>query len=139
VKGWAVERASRLLPDGLDWCVTAGGDVVVRSPSGVPFRIGIEDPRDRTRLLAVVAVTEGGVATSGTAARGTHLYDPRSGTAATSLLSLTVVAPTLQEADVLATAAFVDGGLRLVQAAAHEGMAVAPDGAVTATSGFPWG
>lgn len=137
VKGWAVERASRLLPAGPDWCVNAGGDIVVRCPSGEPFRVGVEDPRDRTRLVAVVPLRAGGLATSGTAARGEHLYDPRSGTAATALASLTVVAPTLEEADVLATAAFVDGGLRLVVEAGCEGLAVRTDGAQARTAGFP--
>jgi thiamine biosynthesis lipoprotein len=137
VKGWAVERASRLLPEGLDWCVNAGGDIVVRCPSGEPFRVGVEDPRDRSRLVAVVPLLTGGLATSGTAARGEHLYDPRSGTAATALASLTVVAPTLEQADVLATAAFVDGGLRLVVEAGCEGLAVRGDGAQATTAGFP--
>jgi thiamine biosynthesis lipoprotein len=139
VKGWAVERASRLLPAGVDWCVNAGGDVVVLSPSGAPFRVGVEDPRDRSRVLAVVPLAAGGLATSGTAARGDHLYDPRTGTAATSLASLTVVAATLEEADVLATAAFVDGGLRLVREAGCEGLAVRVDGSTESTTGFARG
>jgi thiamine biosynthesis lipoprotein len=137
VKGWAVERASRLLPEGPDWCVNAGGDVVVRSPSGEPFRVGVEDPRDPSRLVAVVPLRAGGLATSGTAARGEHLYDPRSGAAATALASLTVVAPTLEQADVLATAAFVDGALRLVVESGCEGLAVRADGAQARTPGFP--
>jgi thiamine biosynthesis lipoprotein len=136
VKGWAVERASRLLPAGVDWCVNAGGDVVVLSPSRVPFRVGVEDPRDRTRVLAVVPLASGGLATSGTAARGDHLYDPRTGTAAAGLASLTVVASTLEQADVLATAAFVDGGLRLVAEAGCEGLAVGLDGSLASTPGF---
>jgi thiamine biosynthesis lipoprotein len=137
VKGWAVERAARLLGDELDWCVNAGGDVVVRCPTGEPFRVGVEDPRDRSRLVAVVPLAAGGLATSGTAARGDHLYDPRTGTPATALASLTVVAPTLEQADVLATAAFVDGGLRLVVEAGCEGLAVRVDGAQATTARFP--
>jgi thiamine biosynthesis lipoprotein len=113
--------------------------VVVRSPSGAPFRVGVEDPRDRSRVLAVVPLASGGLATSGTAARGDHLYDPRTGTAATSLASLTVVAATLEEADVLATAAFVDGGLRLVADAGCEGLAVGLDGSTERTPGFARG
>lgn len=96
MKGWAVERASRLLPPRLDWCINAGGDVVVRSVSGASFQVGIEDPRDRSQLVAVVPLESGGLATSGTAARGDHLYDPRTGTAATGLASLTVVAASLE-------------------------------------------
>jgi thiamine biosynthesis lipoprotein len=139
VKGWAVERVARLLPDGVDWCVNAGGDVVVRSSSGEPFRVGVEDPRDRSRVVAVVPVVEGGVATSGTAARGEHLYDPRSGTPATALASLTVVGSSLSEADVLATAGFVEGGLGLVVAAGYEGLVIRLDGAQERTPGFPSG
>ena len=137
VKGWAVERAARLLPAGPDWCVNAGGDVVVRCPSGEPFLVGVEDPNDRSRVVAVVPLSSGGLATSGTAARGDHLYDPRTGTAASALTSLTVVAATLEEADVLATAAFVDGGLRLVVEAGCEGLAVRADGTQASTVGFP--
>lgn len=137
VKGWAVERVVRLLPVGIDWCVNAGGDVVVRSLSGLPFRVGVEDPGDRTRISVVVAVTGGGVATSGTAARGEHLYDPRTGTPVRSLASLTVVAPSLEEADVLATAAFVEGSLALVLAAGYEGLLIRRDGTREASAGFP--
>ena len=138
VKGWAVGRAIRLLPEEFDWCVNAGGDVAVRCPSGEPFRIGIEDPLDRSRVLAVVSLASGGVATSGTAARGEHLYDPRSGGAATALVSMTVVAPTLERADVLATAAFVDGDLALAVAHGCEGLAVRADGVRTHTPAFPF-
>lgn len=111
VKGWAVERASAHLAavDGLDWCLNAGGDVVVVCPSGEPIRVGIEDPLDPTRIAAVVLSSGNAVATSGTAARGAHLYDPRTGEAAHGSASLTVVGPSLETADVLATAGFVAG------------------------------
>ena len=55
------------------------------------------------------------------------------------LASVTVVAATLEQADVLATAAFVDGGLRLVLEAGCEGLAVGLDGGMTATPGFARG
>lgn len=140
VKGWAVERAARHLAavTGLDWCLNAGGDVAVLSPSGEPFRVGIEDPLDRTRMAAVVARTGGAVATSGTAARGAHLYDPRTGSPATGLASLTVVGASLERADVLATAAFVSGGLGLVEAnEGYEALAIDPAGTQRATDGWP--
>ena len=43
------------------------------------WRIGIEDPHDPARVLAVVPVRNGAVATSGTAHRGAHLVDARTG------------------------------------------------------------
>jgi FAD:protein FMN transferase len=112
VKGWAAERAARHLADlpEVDWCLNAGGDVIVLSPSGRAFTVGVQDPRDARRVAAAVACTAGAVATSGTAARGAHLYDPRNGTpASTRWLSISVLGPSLETADVLATAAFVAG------------------------------
>ena len=134
VKGWAVERAARaldLLP-GVDWLVNAGGDVVARARSGPAWRVAVEDPADRSRLVCVLPVTSGAVATSGTAARGRHLLDPRTGRpAADPLLSATVVGPSLLWADVLATAAFVEGPAALDRVARldrYEALLVLPDG-----------
>jgi thiamine biosynthesis lipoprotein len=113
VKGWAVERAAALL-SGLpyDHCLNAGGDIAARvhSPGSPPWRVGIEDPRDRTRILTVCEVRAGGVATSGSAARGAHILDPHTGGHPDELLSVTVTGPTLLWADVYATAAFARGG-----------------------------
>ena len=142
VKGWAVERAARHLAPvaQVDWCLNAGGDVAVVCPSGVPFNVGIADPRDPRQVVALVPRACGGVATSGTAARGLHLYDPRSGSTATASASVTVAGPSLETADVLATAAFVagDGALRLIGTVpGYEGLRVGLDGTLSHTPG--WG
>lgn len=112
VKGWAAERAGRGLRDvpDVDWCLNAGGDVLVSAASGEPFTVGIQDPRDAGRVAATVTCASGAVATSGTAARGAHLYDPATGRAAAGQwLSMSVAGPSLEAADVLATAAFIAG------------------------------
>jgi thiamine biosynthesis lipoprotein len=113
VKGWAVERAAeplRALPD-TNFCLSAGGDMACRTldPTSPPWRIGIEDPADPTRVLAVVPVFTGAVATSGIAHRGEHLVDARTGRAPTGLASVTVVAGSLTWADIDATAAYAHG------------------------------
>ena len=119
VKGWAVDRAAGTLT-GLPftaWSVNAGGDVLVGRhahvrPEGAdaaPWRVGVEDPRDRSRMVAVVPLVEGAVATSGTAARGAHLFDPIAERMVERTGSTTVVADTLLWADVWATALFVGG------------------------------
>ena len=51
----------------------------------------------------------GAIATSGTAERGKHIWDPRTETAADSFLSVTVVGPQLMWADAYATTVFVMG------------------------------
>jgi thiamine biosynthesis lipoprotein len=113
VKGWAVERAAAPL-SGLadtDFCLSAGGDLLCRTadPDAAPWRIGIEDPRDPRRVLAVVPVTTGAVATSGTAHRGQHLVDARTGRPPEGIASVTVLAESLTWADVDATTAYVLG------------------------------
>lgn len=139
VKGWAVERATRELVTlpRLDWLVNAGGDVLGHAEHGPAWRVAVEDPRDRTRLSCTLRVRSGAVATSGTAARGRHITDPRTGLAAAGrLLSATVVGPSLTWADVLATAAFVEGPAALARVAAvpgYEALLVLPDGRLTGT------
>ncbi len=105
-----------------DVLVSAGGDVAVTcTRTDTPdWKIAIEDPRDRTRTLLTIPLRTGAVATSGTAARGRHIIDPRTGSWAQELLSATVIGPDLLWTDVYATAAFVLGhragaGLRPLQ------------------------
>jgi FAD:protein FMN transferase len=111
VKGWATERAAAALHAlaDTDSCLSAGGDMVCRSVSGQPWRVGIEDPHDPARLLAVVRVRDGAVATSGAAHRGAHLVDARTGAAPGAVAQVTVVARSLTDADVDATAAYALG------------------------------
>jgi FAD:protein FMN transferase len=112
VKGWAVQQAAHALealPD-TDSCLSAGGDMVCRATAGSPpWRIGIEDPHDPRRVLATVPVHTGAVATSGSAHRGAHVVDARTGRAATGLASVTVLGPDLVWADIDATAAIALG------------------------------
>jgi thiamine biosynthesis lipoprotein len=112
VKGWAAERAARHLAllDETDYCLSAGGDITCRAASSSePWRIGIEDPHEPERVLAVVPLRTGAVATSGTAHRGAHLVDARTGRTPTGVASVTVIAPSLTWADIDATAAYAQG------------------------------
>lgn len=113
VKGWAVERAARPLKhlDDTDFCLSAGGDMVCRvaDPDRPAWRVGIEDPHDPTRVVAVMPVRDGAVATSGLAHRGGHVVDARTGRVPRALASVSVVAADLVTADIDATAAFAMG------------------------------
>lgn len=116
VKGWAVQRAAKLLSRRgvADFCLNAGGDIVLRCAPGIPaWAVGVEDPADPSRLLGVLDVADGAVATSGTARRGTHIYDPHSGRAASGVSSVTVTGPDLTWADVYATAFAAGAGRSL--------------------------
>ncbi|MDE9365461.1 FAD:protein FMN transferase [Luteipulveratus sp. YIM 133132] len=113
VKGWAVEQAATHLAALTDhaYCLNAGGDVSVGGSTavldGTPWRVGIEDPRDRSTIARVVELAAGGVATSGTAARGAHLYDPTRRAYVDRSGSVSVVGPSVLWADVWATALYV--------------------------------
>ena len=115
VKGWAVAGAAAhldVVPE-ISYSIGAGGDIVVGAGPGPSaaapcWRIGIEDPRRCGAVARVVTVRRGAVATSGAAARGAHVVDPRTGLGITRSGSATVIGPELLWADVWATAAWVD-------------------------------
>ncbi|MBV9058239.1 MAG: FAD:protein FMN transferase [Pseudonocardiales bacterium] len=139
VKGWAVERVAHRIGECFDgdYYINAGGDIAVESRSGVAWRIGVEDPRPGGGLLGVLPLTGGGVATSGTAHRGAHIVDPRTGRPADGLLSVTVTGPSLTWVDVLATAAFACGPESfdwLAGLDSHAALLVHPDGTTAVTS-----
>ncbi|WP_153454604.1 FAD:protein FMN transferase [Streptomyces smaragdinus] len=120
VKGWAVERAAELAAaagaTGVN--LNGGGDVQLLGVPGPdrPWRVGVADPLHPRQLAAVISAAGAArlaVATSGTAERGRHIVDPRTGRPAeTDLVSVTVVSPSLTWADCWATAAFAMGSKR---------------------------
>jgi FAD:protein FMN transferase len=123
VKGWAVEQAAlhlRHVP-GISWCLNAGGDLLAgagRDSGPSEWLVGVEDPRVPGAVAATIPLRSGGLATSGAAARGAHVVDPRTGASIDRDGSATVWGPSLLWADVWATALFVDP---LVGATALEG------------------
>jgi FAD:protein FMN transferase len=106
VKGWAVARAAERLACVRRLFINAGGDIATR---GGPWRIGIRHPVRRSRLAAVLEVSDLAVATSGEYERGRHVLDPHTGRPPEGLLSVTIVGPDLGTADAYATAAFAMG------------------------------
>ena len=141
VKGWAIERASEILRrhGSANHAVNGGGDVQAAGEpaSGRPWRIGIADPGDSSRVLTTVEGRDFAVATSGTAERGRHIVDPRSGRPADAVASVSVIGASLTWVDVAATAAFVMGGDALAWLASKglKGIVVELDGTVRSTDG----
>src|SRR5512138_191577 len=129
-KGWAAHQAmKRLQADGPS-LVNAGGDIAVSGvrADGSPWQIGIANPFQREENIETLFLESCGVATSGKDRRRWtrngvtqhHIIDPAtSQPAETDLLTVTVVAPDVMEAEAAAKAAFILGsrvGLEWIEA-----------------------
>lgn len=143
VKGWAILQAAHMLQEVgfTNFYIDAGGDIQVSgTKGGKPWRIGIRNPFNRKENVKVLAVTDKGIATSGTAIRGQHIYNPHHPDAPLQeIVSLTVIAPNVYEADRFATAAFAMGkrGISFIeQLAGFEGYMIGASARATFTSGF---
>ncbi len=121
-KGYIVDRAiAELKSFGIkNAFLDVGGDirVVGSKPDGSPWRIGIQHPRNRHEIIAVLSLADRAVVTSGDYERffklnGTkyhHLLDPATGRPADKgLISVTVIAPDAVLADIFSTAFFIMG------------------------------
>jgi thiamine biosynthesis lipoprotein ApbE len=156
VKGWAADRsAARIAADlGCGVLVSLGGDTAVAGPApDGGWRIRVQDTTGLPDQPAdgpsqVVAIRDGGLATSSTAARRWHhggdvlhhILDPRTGLPAAPVWrTVSVAAATCADANTAATAAIIRGrhapawlaGLNL------PARLVARDGSVCTLVGWP--
>jgi FAD:protein FMN transferase len=143
VKGWAVRNAARLLEArGFNtYYLDAGGDLqLAGKKDGAPWRVGIRNPFNRAEHVKTLSLTDQGVATSGTAIRGQHIYTPyHADQPITEIVSMTVIGPDVYEADRFATAAFAMGrmGVAFVEGLdGFEGYMIDAQRITTYTSGF---
>ncbi len=128
-KCYAVNRAEQIIKSkGIESAlINAGGDIAAfggKEP-GVPWKIGIQDPRDNSGIAAVVEIESGLVFTSGDyerffekdGKRYHHILDPKTGYPATGAESVTIVAPDGTRDEGLPAGIFVLGpekGMRLI-------------------------
>lgn len=129
-KGWAAHQAMKRLQSEGPTLVNAGGDIAVSGvrADGSPWPIGIANPFQREENIETLFLEACGVATSGKDRRRWtrngilqhHIIDPAtSQPAETDLLTVTVVAPDVMQAEAAAKAAFILGsrvGLEWIEA-----------------------
>jgi thiamine biosynthesis lipoprotein len=120
-KGWIAEQAALILADYSRAClVDAGGDMfMVGLPEGEDsWQIDLEDPLNPGRSLTSLNIPPGALTTSSVMKRKWmqgetlrhHLIDPRTGEPAeTDWLSVTVIAPHADMAEVFAKALLIAG------------------------------
>ena len=143
VKAEAMQAAASILDsEGIsDWCLNAGGDVLVRGHSADQsvWSVGIVDPQDRTVLLATRRLTRSrpAMATSGSAERGEHIW--YCSPASRDFIQVSVVAGDIVTADVLATAIIAGGQASLNDSTARwtiDVLAVTRNGELLVTPRF---
>lgn len=141
VKALAMQSCADVLIDfGMtEWCLNVGGDIVTLGAmaDGEPWSVGIADPHNRAALLCAITLTpqHPAVATSGIAERGAHIWAAGDSPYA----QVTVVAETIEVADVLATAIFAGGPAALdslVQNYSIDVLTIDAEGNLLATPGF---
>lgn len=107
-KGYIVDcTAERLRDLGLRcFLINAGGDI---KAEGKNWRVGIEDPLSRGRVLKVLKLKDKAIASSGNYLRP-HILDPQTKKPVENdLLESSVISETCLKSDILATAVFVSG------------------------------
>ena len=127
-KGYVVERGVDLLRMAgvRNGIVTAGGDSrLLGDRRGVPWKVGIRDPRVEGEVAMTLPLADEAISTSGdyeryfeeNGVRYHHIISPSTGTPASGVHSATVIGPDAVLTDALSTSVFVmgvDEGLRLI-------------------------
>jgi thiamine biosynthesis lipoprotein len=145
-KGYALDRAAAVLRDeaNLSCGLLHGGHSSVYAIGTEPgdergWAVGISDPWDLGRRMAVVRLRDRALGTSAATFRHLehngkklgHVLDPRSGWPAEGVALASAIAPSAAEADALATAFYVLGAEKAADfCAAHPnvGAIILPDG-----------
>jgi thiamine biosynthesis lipoprotein len=120
VKTWAAQYAAgKLIEAGVvDFTLNAGGDILISDQQSREdfWRIGLSKPvsiaSEDAGVLTVLDLSGTdyrAVATSGSAERGQHIWNPKGGELQKDVVQVSVIARDLVEADVWATAAFAEG------------------------------
>lgn len=144
VKGWAIQKGAELARKfGFDsYYLEIGGDIQAKGcdEQSDEWSIGIRNPFNRDEIVKVLYPHGAGIATSGSAIRGAHIYNPHDpASSLADMASITVMGPNIYEADRFATAAFAMGknGIFFIDSLeGFEAYAIDRNGLATMTAGI---
>jgi thiamine biosynthesis lipoprotein len=150
-KGWTVDEARSLMPADRPYLIDAGGDIYANGagPDGSGWIVAVADPMRPDEDAARLRVADCAVATSAVTRRRWlidgqvrhHLIDPRTGRPVENeLASVTVIGPSVSEAEVWAKAILI-GGLERVdplleRSAGCAALLIAKDGGLVWSEGM---
>lgn len=128
-KGYAADRAKYILQenDVTSGVVNAAGDLTTwgTQPNGKPWTVGIADPNSSHHPFSYLNISDVAVATSGNyekyavinGKKYSHTINPKTGLPVSGIKSVTILCPSAELADALATPVMVMGitvGLNLI-------------------------
>lgn len=120
-KGYAADRGRTVLQENgvVGGIVNASGDLSAwgEQVGGKPWYIGITNPFKTRKMVKVLKINTGSVATSGSyekyaeidGKRYSHIINPKTGYPSTGLTSVTIIGPTAEFANALSTSMMVLG------------------------------
>jgi thiamine biosynthesis lipoprotein len=108
LKGYALDRMAAVLQESgvTDAVLDFGGQLLV---FGEPRQLGVAGPIARGDEAYSLTLSHGSLSTTGTSEHGRHILNPHSGQRCPAWGSVSVVADTGLDADVLSTALYVMG------------------------------
>ncbi|MEW8373676.1 MAG: FAD:protein FMN transferase [Candidatus Thiodiazotropha sp.] len=153
-KGYAVDRGIELLQQQgiVHALISAGGDSrLLGDHRGRPWHIGVQAPRDKDRMAAMLPLVDSAISTSGDyerfferdGVRYHHIISPKTGRSADTLQSVTIIGPNATRTDALSTSVFVLGaekGMALINRLEDvDGVIIDRDGEMIISQGFAGG
>jgi thiamine biosynthesis lipoprotein len=141
-KGYAADKAKIVLQKlGIkSGIVNAAGDLVTwgTQANGDPWTVGIADPEQTDRPFSTLKISDMAIATSGSyekyvtinGKRYSHTIDPKTGLPVSGVKSVSIICPSAELADALATPVVVMGvkvGLELINQIKHVACIVIDD------------
>lgn len=151
-KGYAADKGRELMENkGIKaGIVNASGDMTTWGvkPNGKAWNVGITNPFDEEKYLAIISLKREAVTTSGSyekyvefnGKRYAHIINPVTGYPATGLISVTVIGPSAEQANGFSTSIMVlgkDKGLALIQKyPAYRCVMVNDDGEIVKSANF---
>lgn len=138
-KGFAIDLAANVLKDFDGFIINAGGDLFASGmdQDGRPWKIGIQHPEKKDKLIDVIEISNQAICTSGSYERPNrnipgmhHIIDPKTRVSPNDWVSSSVIAPFAMMADAFSTAAFLLGrekGKELIESIDLQGLFITPD------------
>ncbi len=154
IKGYAADKAVDVLKkNGIkSGIVAVAGDIKTfgMRPDNKPWRVGIQNPREKgynDEIIAVIDISDLAISTSGDyqkyfikdGKRYHHLLNPRTGHPVNDFQSVTIITDDAALADAFATGIFILGqekGINLLKRLGLDGIIINIDGKIITTDGI---